>query len=229
MKPTPGFQLALFASYSYHGFITDRDGEMLELEADHRRHAEIENAIRDLKYGVGLNHLPSGRFAANGGQKCSAAPGRQRSAGATRSSTPTARADCTWPGPRPTRQAVAALLAIRPQEAVIDPGASVFGLLAGQISRKIKAATEMAGLGAGFSAHSLGVRTAKDLTAAGRSSRSSWLLEDGKSPRCQPGTPTPPDGGSCGRARPGPRAKCFRRWSRRGDRGSDNRSSDRRT
>ena len=31
----------------------------------HRRHAEIENAIRDLKYGVGLNHLPSGRFAAN--------------------------------------------------------------------------------------------------------------------------------------------------------------------
>ena len=43
-----------------------REGETLELEADHRRHAEIENAIRDLKYGVGLNHLPSGRFAANG-------------------------------------------------------------------------------------------------------------------------------------------------------------------
>ena len=39
---------------------------MLKLEADHRRHAEIENAIRDLKYGVGLNHLPSGKFAANG-------------------------------------------------------------------------------------------------------------------------------------------------------------------
>ena len=65
VKPTPGSQLALFASYSYHGFITDRDGEMLELEADHRRHAETENAIRDLKYGVGLNHMPSGRFAAN--------------------------------------------------------------------------------------------------------------------------------------------------------------------
>ena len=63
VKPTPG--LALFASYSYHGFITDRDGDTLELEADHRRHAEVENAIRDLKYGVGLNHLPSGRFAAN--------------------------------------------------------------------------------------------------------------------------------------------------------------------
>ena len=66
VKPTPGSQLALFATYSYHAFITDRDGETLELEADHRRHAEVENAIRDLKYGVGLNHLPSGRFAANG-------------------------------------------------------------------------------------------------------------------------------------------------------------------
>ena len=73
VKPTPGSQLALFANYSYHAFITDREGDTLELEADHRRHAEIENAIRDpassagqaLKYGVGLNHLPSGRFSAN--------------------------------------------------------------------------------------------------------------------------------------------------------------------
>ena len=65
-SPRHGSQLALFAAYSYHAFITDRDGETLELEADHRRHAEVENAIRDLKYGVGLNHLPSGRFAANG-------------------------------------------------------------------------------------------------------------------------------------------------------------------
>jgi hypothetical protein len=66
VRPTPGSQLALLTLYDYHAFITDRDGEMLALEADHRRHAEVENAIRDLKYGVGLNHLPSGRFAANG-------------------------------------------------------------------------------------------------------------------------------------------------------------------
>ena len=65
VRPTPGSQLALFATYSYHAFISDRTGETMELEADHRRHAEVENAIRDLKYGVGLNHLPSGRFAAN--------------------------------------------------------------------------------------------------------------------------------------------------------------------
>ena len=65
VKPAPGSQLALFASYSYHAFITDREGRTLNLEADHRHHAEIENAIRDLKHGVGLNHLPSGRFPAN--------------------------------------------------------------------------------------------------------------------------------------------------------------------
>ena len=29
VKPTPGSQLALFATYSYHGFITNRDGETL--------------------------------------------------------------------------------------------------------------------------------------------------------------------------------------------------------
>src|SRR5450759_4192861 len=66
VRPTPGSQLAAFVLYDYHAFITDRTGEMLELEADHRQHAEIENAIRDLKYGMGLNHLPSGKFAANG-------------------------------------------------------------------------------------------------------------------------------------------------------------------
>jgi hypothetical protein len=65
VKPTPGSQLALFVDYSYHAFITGRDGDTVELEADHRRHAVVEDAVRDLKYGVGLNHLPSGRFGAN--------------------------------------------------------------------------------------------------------------------------------------------------------------------
>ena len=65
LRPTPGSQLALLVEFSYHAFITDRPGAMLEVEADHRRHADVENTIRDLKYGVGLNHLPSGRFGAN--------------------------------------------------------------------------------------------------------------------------------------------------------------------
>ena len=34
VKPTPGSQLALLTDYSYHAFITDREGETLELEAD---------------------------------------------------------------------------------------------------------------------------------------------------------------------------------------------------
>ena len=65
VKPSPGSQLALLATYDYHAFITDREGDTLSLEADHRRHAVVEDPIRELKYGVGLNHLPSGRFAAN--------------------------------------------------------------------------------------------------------------------------------------------------------------------
>ena len=65
VKPAPGSQLALFAKYEYHPFITDREGPMLELEADHRRHAEVELVIRDLKELPGRTHLPSGRFGAN--------------------------------------------------------------------------------------------------------------------------------------------------------------------
>jgi DDE family transposase len=51
--------------YSYHPFITNRLGDMLTLEGEHRQHAVIETTIRQLKYDLGLNHLPSGRFAAN--------------------------------------------------------------------------------------------------------------------------------------------------------------------
>jgi hypothetical protein len=66
VEPTPGSQLHLAGVlYRYHALITDREGEMLELEADHRQHAEIETVIRDLKYGLGLNHMPSGKFGAN--------------------------------------------------------------------------------------------------------------------------------------------------------------------
>ena len=65
VRPTPGSQLSFFTTHEYHAFITDREGDTLTLEADHRRHAEVENAIRDLKHGMGLDHLPSGRFGAN--------------------------------------------------------------------------------------------------------------------------------------------------------------------
>ncbi len=57
--PLPGL------GYRYHAVITDRPGDPIALEADHRQHALVENTIRQLKYDLGLNHLPSGRFAAN--------------------------------------------------------------------------------------------------------------------------------------------------------------------
>jgi len=53
VPPSPGSQLALYTDYGYHAFVTNRPGEMLDLEADHRAHAEVENTIRDLKYGMG--------------------------------------------------------------------------------------------------------------------------------------------------------------------------------
>jgi Transposase DDE domain group 1 len=60
-----GEQAQLFATWRYHAFVTDRVGTATWLDADHRRHAVCELAIRDLKAGAGLAHLPSGRFAAN--------------------------------------------------------------------------------------------------------------------------------------------------------------------
>jgi hypothetical protein len=60
-----GDQAQLFATWRYHAFVTDRVGTTVWLDADHRRHAVCELAIRDLKAGAGLAHLPSGRFAAN--------------------------------------------------------------------------------------------------------------------------------------------------------------------
>jgi hypothetical protein len=59
-------QPALFPTYRYHAFITDRVGDAVTLDADHRRHAVVELAIRDLKEGSGLSHCPSGNFSANG-------------------------------------------------------------------------------------------------------------------------------------------------------------------
>ena len=56
---------ALFPDYRYHAFVTDRVGDAVLLDVDHRRHAVVELAIRDLKEGSGLEHCPSGDFNAN--------------------------------------------------------------------------------------------------------------------------------------------------------------------
>jgi hypothetical protein len=60
-----GPQAELWPDWRLHAFVTDREGEAVELDTDHRRHAVTELAIRDLKEGAGMNHCPSGRFFAN--------------------------------------------------------------------------------------------------------------------------------------------------------------------
>ena len=139
VKPTPGSQLALFATYSYHGFITDREGDTLELEADHRRHAEIENAIRDLKYGVGLNHLPSGRFPANAAWLAVQTMAHNLARWTTRiglgepvATTKTLRHDASspWPDASPARRAVSPCISPR-----AGPGKTSSAQCPGQTAR----------------------------------------------------------------------------------------------
>lgn len=60
-----GDQAQLFPDWRYHAFITNRTGTTVFLDADHRRHAVVELAIRDWKEGSGANHCPSGVFPAN--------------------------------------------------------------------------------------------------------------------------------------------------------------------
>jgi hypothetical protein len=62
-----GEQAQLWPDWRHHAFVTDRTDDIVALDADHRRHAVVELAIRDLKAGAGLNHCPSGVFNANAG------------------------------------------------------------------------------------------------------------------------------------------------------------------
>lgn len=58
-------QAQLWPDWRYHAFITNVDLPTIEVDQFHRAHATIELAIRDLKHGAGLQHVPSGRFFAN--------------------------------------------------------------------------------------------------------------------------------------------------------------------
>ena len=64
VRPTPGSHLAMFTTWDYNAFVTNRDSDFLELEADHRRHAIVEQRIAGFK-SAGLTHLPSSKFMAN--------------------------------------------------------------------------------------------------------------------------------------------------------------------
>ena len=56
----------LWPDWRHHAFITNRtDLNCAAADRFHREHATVELAIRDLKEGTGLNHIPSGHYAAN--------------------------------------------------------------------------------------------------------------------------------------------------------------------
>ena len=58
-------QARLWPDWRHFGFLTDLDGEAPAVDAFHRDHATVELAIRDLKEGAGMDHVPSGHFSAN--------------------------------------------------------------------------------------------------------------------------------------------------------------------
>ncbi len=58
-------QQKLWPDWRHHAFLTDLTGDIVDVDRFHREHAVVELAIKDLKAGAGLEHLPSGVFSAN--------------------------------------------------------------------------------------------------------------------------------------------------------------------
>ena len=59
-------QATLWPDWRHHAFITNRtDLDTITADRFHREHAVVELAIRDLKHGAGLEHVPSGHYGAN--------------------------------------------------------------------------------------------------------------------------------------------------------------------
>jgi hypothetical protein len=59
-----GAQAELWPDWRHFAFLTNRTEPLEQVEAEHRQHAVVELAIRDLK-DQALKHFPSGRFNAN--------------------------------------------------------------------------------------------------------------------------------------------------------------------
>ena len=49
----------LVSTLRHHAPATNRSGDAVLSDADHRRHALVELAIRDLEEDAGLSHLPT--------------------------------------------------------------------------------------------------------------------------------------------------------------------------
>jgi hypothetical protein len=59
--PKPG----VWPLWPHQPFNTHIEGYPFVVDRFHRQHAVVELAIRDLKEGAGMNHVPSGKFHAN--------------------------------------------------------------------------------------------------------------------------------------------------------------------
>ena len=62
---TDTHQAKLWPDWRHFAFLTDLDDDATIVDAFHRQHAVVELAIRDLKEGAGMEHVPSGNFDAN--------------------------------------------------------------------------------------------------------------------------------------------------------------------
>ena len=62
---TDPHQAKLWPDWRHFAFLTDVVGDTATVDAFHRQHAVVELAIRDLKEGAGMQHVPSGNFSAN--------------------------------------------------------------------------------------------------------------------------------------------------------------------
>ena len=58
-------QQQMWPDWRHHAFITNTDHDTAAADEFHRAHAVVELAIRDLKEGSGLDHVPSGHYRAN--------------------------------------------------------------------------------------------------------------------------------------------------------------------
>ena len=60
-----GSQATLWPEWRHFAFLTDQGGTAVEVDGFHRAQATVELAIKDLKEGAGMEHVPSGNFGAN--------------------------------------------------------------------------------------------------------------------------------------------------------------------
>ncbi len=60
-----GAQQRLWPDWRHHAFNANTEHDTAAADEFHRAHAVVELAIRDLKEGTGLEHVPSGHYGAN--------------------------------------------------------------------------------------------------------------------------------------------------------------------